>query len=447
MMLAHLLHPKESLNFVGRFRLGIGTALAIASVSLVCLLGVGVNWGIDFLGGTEMQVKFAKPVSSQAVREALESIGLDKNQVQSYGAASNNELLIRVEHVNSLGALELERIQGLVRKQFSGGNKADTESITVALDPDATDRLLVQLPMPQAAQGQKDHKQETLLVQQRQALLQLLKQVGVSAENHTGSHASSKSMGAQNASKQIHAMGKEAVVSLVIDLEGISRRIERTLSSAFGEVTVRRVEFVDSQVSKQLRTDGFLAVLYALLAILVYISVRFDVLFAPGAIVALMHDALGTLLIFTVGGREFNLPCVAALLTIVGYSINNTIVVYDRMREAIPPLQRDTLTRDELVGHINRSLSDTLSRTINTSLTTLFASVALWIWAGGTIAIFAQALSFGIVLGGFSTTFVAPAVYLWLHQWSKQRKENFPERVNKQASQGITREDKLRGVV
>ncbi|MEM7495503.1 MAG: protein translocase subunit SecF [Myxococcota bacterium] len=442
MSLARLFHPKQPLNFVGRFRLGIVVAAAIACVSLACLLGVGVNWGIDFLGGTEMQVRFAKPVSSQAVRETLESIGLDKNQVQSYGAPDNNELLIRVERLNSIGAAELGRIQRLIREQFSRDGKTDASAITATLDPDAADRLLIHLPIPQEGQKEDDNRVST---QQRQAVVEVLKQAEISINDKND-------IARRDAINRVSTNAAVASTkTLPFELEGISRRIERTLSKTFGQVTVRRVEFVDSQVSKQLRTDGFLAVLYALLAILVYIAVRFDVLFAPGAIVALVHDALGTLLIFTVGGREFNLPCVAALLTIVGYSINNTIVVYDRMREAIPPLQRDTLSRDELVGHINRSLTDTLSRTINTSLTTLFASVALWIWAGGTIAIFAQALSFGIVLGGFSTTFVAPAVYLRLHQWAKHRRETQATtkrdtKIHEDQTQ-LSREDKLRGVV
>ena len=123
----------------------------------------------------------------------------------------------------------------------------------------------------------------------------------------------------------------------VIHFQGITDKIGKALNEKFGCAEARCVEFVDSQVSQQFRTDGALALIYALLAILAYVAFRFDIFFSPGAVVALVHDSLGALALFAFVRIEFDLPSVAALLTVVGYSINNTIVIYDRVREILPP--------------------------------------------------------------------------------------------------------------
>ncbi|MEM7403381.1 MAG: protein translocase subunit SecF [Myxococcota bacterium] len=439
MNLTRLMHPKQPIQFVRRFPIAAVIGAALVSFSVICLFTAGVNWGIDFLGGTEMQVQFTKPVNSQEIREILESIGLDKNQVQRYGTSDSNEMLIRVQRLSSVNQQELAQLQQRLNQSFAA-SLDDGKTITVQQPTHAADRLLIAIPDSKQLQEQTIQQRQSTLDEQQKVVIKMLQQ---------DSNINLRFASAQNAVEQEDRLSQAQVIYNV-QIEGISNRIHQALSNKFGEVTVRRVEFVDNQVSKQLRTDGLLAVVYALLAILVYIAVRFDMLFAPGAIIGLLHDAMGVFLIFTIGDMEFNLPCVAALLTIVGYSINNTIVVYDRIREAVPANERRYMPYDQLVQQINRALTDTLSRTINTSLTTLFASVALWVWAGGSIAVFALALSLGIVLGGFSTTFIAPAVYLKLHQWSLKRIETAAASQPKDESDQqhhLTREDKLRGVV
>ena len=438
------MHPKQPIDFARRFPLAAVVAASVVTLSVVCLFTAGVNWGIDFLGGTEMQVQFPQSVNSQEVREVLETIGLEKNQVQRYGSSDNNELLIRIQRLSSVSPKELQQVQTHLNQQFSPP-LASGKTILVQQPVDAADRLVISVPASLQLQQHTKAQREQELAKQKQTLIKLLQEEKqIRLRSHAGPNSFDQAIKQEYRPTQSHIMYN-------VQIEGISNRIRQALSKRFGDITVRRVEFVDNQVSMQLRTDGLLAVLYALLAILVYIAVRFDLLFAPGAIVGLLHDALGVFLIFTIGDMEFNLPCVAALLTIVGYSINNTIVVYDRIREAVPASERRHMPYEQLVQHVNKALTDTLSRTINTSLTTLCASVALWLWAGGTIAVFALALSLGIILGGFSTTFVAPAVYLKLHQWFLKRAQTAISAQSKEAlsqqQNQLTREDKLRGVV
>ncbi|MEM6731548.1 MAG: protein translocase subunit SecF, partial [Myxococcota bacterium] len=177
---------------------------------------------------------------------------------------------------------------------------------------------------------------------------------------------------------------------------------------------VRRVEFVGPQVGNQLRNQGILAVLYALGFILIYVAIRFDLAFSPGAVVALVHDVIITVGVFAVFQLEFNLPIIAAILALVGYSLNDTIVVYDRIRENAVRYRGRAL-RDL----VNTSLNQTLSRTLITSITTLLATVSLLVFGGGIVRDFAIALTIGVIIGTYSSIAVASPVYIFLRERSK----------------------------
>jgi preprotein translocase SecF subunit len=172
---------------------------------------------------------------------------------------------------------------------------------------------------------------------------------------------------------------------------------------------VEQEDEVGPQVGAELKTRALWSILMALLGIIIYISWRFELGFAIGAIVALAHDVLVTVGIYTLCGRQLSLPIVAALLTIVGYSVNDTIVVFDRIREDLK------LVRDKSFKDIcNLSINQTLSRTLLTSLTTLITVVMLLVFGGGAINDFALALFIGVLVGTYSSIFVAtPVVLLW----------------------------------
>jgi len=290
--------PGTKIDFLGirRSAFLLSGLLIGASIISVIFHG-GLNYGIDFAGGTLVQVKFSEPTQVETIKENLASIGLDRSLVQRFGERGENEYLIRVE-------------------------------------------------------------------------------------------------------------------KSVSDLEGLSGQIEGALQEAYGKygVEIRRTEMVGPKVGKDLRKKGILAIVYALLGILIYISWRFkSFIYAVGAIVALAHDVMITVGAFSIANKEFTLPIVAAILTIIGYSLNDTIVVYDRIRE-----NRRKMRRDPLAKVMNSSINETLGRTLLTSLTTLIVVVILLIFGGGVIHDFAFALMIGILAGTYSSIFVAsPIILTW----------------------------------
>ena len=188
----------------------------------------------------------------------------------------------------------------------------------------------------------------------------------------------------------------------------LSTRILRVLQED-DEVALRRVEFVGPQVGEELTEDGGLAMLIALFGILVYVWLRFEYRFALGAIAALVHDVLITLGFFSVTGLEFDLTVLAAVLAVIGYSLNDTIVVFDRVRENFRRVRRGST--EEVM---NRSLNQTLSRTLMTSLTTLLVLAALFVLGGELIRGFATALVVGVLIGTYSSIYVASVAALAL---------------------------------
>ncbi|WP_022851755.1 protein translocase subunit SecF [Limisalsivibrio acetivorans] len=192
------------------------------------------------------------------------------------------------------------------------------------------------------------------------------------------------------------------------ELEEVSREIKNTLETNFksNPFKIVRVEQVGPQVGEELKTKAGYAVLYALVGVLLYIAFRFQLNFSLGAVLAIFHDVIITLGIFSLMGREINLPIIAALLTIVGYSLNDTIVVFDRIRENMRGEDAEKMNLKDLM---NKSLNETLSRTVLTSLTTLVAVLSLYLFGGAVINGFAFALLIGVIVGTYSSIGIASA--------------------------------------
>jgi len=200
------------------------------------------------------------------------------------------------------------------------------------------------------------------------------------------------------------------------ELANLAQQVDQVLEQTFGagQVEVRRAEMVGPQVGKELRQKGLLAILYAMVGILIYITWRFEFRFAIGAIIALFHDVVITLGLFSIFGKEIDLPIIAAFLAIIGYSLNDTIIVYDRIRENMAKHAREGLPTV-----INSSINQTLSRTILTSGTTLLVVLALFVFGGGVIHNFAFALLVGIGVGTYSSIFVASPILIFWEDWRK----------------------------
>ncbi|MBC2696206.1 MAG: protein translocase subunit SecF [Desulfobacteraceae bacterium] len=338
-----------NLNFIGKSKLAFYISAIMILVSFISLIHhKGPKYGIDFAGGTLIQLKLFAPASINVIKSGLDTIDLGKSSVQQFGNKEENEYLVRTD------------------------------------------------------------------------------------------------------------------IS-VMTSQGLAGKVKNALEAATGnELEIRRIEMVGPQVGKDLREKALFAMFYALLFITIYISGRFEfkwilsgvmaatlmsgvyflsfinfsipilitaavvltlILFwllnlkyAMGAIVALIHDVMITVGIFSVFDKEFTLPIIAALLTIIGYSLNDTIIVFDRIRENLKKYRKHPL---DFV--INKSLNETLSRTILTSLTTLAVVIALFVMGGGIVHDFAFAMIIGILIGTYSSIYVASPILLI---WRRRSKKN-----------------------
>ncbi len=194
-----------------------------------------------------------------------------------------------------------------------------------------------------------------------------------------------------------------------LDSAAISNHIINLLGKSGNKLTVKRVEYIGAQVGSELAEDGGLAMIYALLGVLVYVALRFKIQFSVGAIVAVIHDPIITVGFFSLTGMTFDLTVLAAVLAVIGYSLNDTIVVFDRVREDFRKMRVATP-----VEVFNKAINETLSRTIMTSFATLLVVIALFFWGGKTIHGFAAALIVGIVVGTYSSIYVASPIAIAL---------------------------------
>jgi preprotein translocase subunit SecF len=213
---------------------------------------------------------------------------------------------------------------------------------------------------------------------------------------------------------EIVEFGSPDEVLIKTQFTGSSSEISEKLTLALGKTFIlRRVESVGPKIGKELQSDALKAIGLALLLILIYITFRFDRYYALGSVMALIHDVLITLGVFSLLDYEINLSIIAAFLTIVGYSLNDTIVVFDRIRENISKFMKKTLN-----DVVNISLNETLNRTVITSLTTMMVVVILFIWGGKVINLFAFALIVGIFIGTYSSLFVTSPVMVYFEKRS-----------------------------
>ena len=219
-----------------------------------------------------------------------------------------------------------------------------------------------------------------------------------------------------NLGKSIQQIGEkkdEIMIKVKERKEDMGALIEATLKEKGNSFEVLRTEMIGPSVSRDLRKIAFASIFFVFVGILFYITLRFELKFALGAVLALIHDILITVGSFSLLNKEFDIPIVAALLTIVGYSLNDTIVIFDRIRENLKVLRKEAY-----IKILNVSINQTLSRTIITSLTTLFAIVSLYALGGTVIHDFAFALIVGVVVGTYSSIFIANPFLL---EWENRR--------------------------
>jgi len=287
---------QSSIDFLKGKYIAFITSIILIFLSIVLFFLNGLNFGIDFKGGTLIEIETQNKIEISEVRSSLNSLSLGDIQVQEFGSDKN--LLIRIE-------------------QQQGGDQI------------------------------------------QQNVLEIVKQK-------------------------------------------LTKDISETIN-------FRRTEVVGPKVSGELIQSGTIAILVAVLAMLIYIWLRFEWQFSLGAVIALLHDVILTIGVFCLTQLEFNLPIIAAILTIVGYSMNDTVVVYDRVRENLRKFRSK-----EITSLLNLSINETLSRTIVTSVTTLLALVSLYIFGGEVIKGFTFAMIWGVLVGTYSSIFVAAPLLTYL---------------------------------
>ncbi len=290
---------KTNINFLWPARFLTPVSVALSFVAFAAVIVLGFSYGIDFVGGNEVQVRFQEPVTSAKIKQALNAKGIENPAVQKFG--EEKEFLIRVE----------------VLQEEEENNK-------------------------------------------RLALL------------------------------------------------------TETLNNDFSKqgAEIRRVDSIGPQIGKELRRNGILALIYSLLMILIYLGLRFDAKYAPSAVFCLFHDAMITMSLFSIFRLEVNVQTLAAILAIIGYSLNDTIVTFDRIRENF----QISGSKKSFFDICNKSLNEVLSRTLLTSVTTLLAILAMYTFADGVIKDFAFTLSIGILIGTYSSIYIATPLLLFMNR-------------------------------
>ncbi len=338
-----------------------------------------LNVGIDFAGGTQLTVKFRERPEIDYLRQVVAATGVADVLIQRFGEPGDNEVIIK-------------------SASLSGSEEGSRDLIVGALEEAFTS--------PDAA-GAFDLNRNG-----RDALSELL--LELDPEGLGSDPESARQRYDEQAARVIDAREEQGMFddgAALDSIPGLSEPVRRVLRDevVLGSFAVLGSENVGPQIGAELRQKGIWAVLLSLLGMLGYMWVRFELRYGIGALVAGVHDVLITLGLFTLAGFEFNLTTVAAFLTLIGYSVNVTVVVFDRMRENL----RRTRTQP-LVDVMNTSLNQTLARTVLTSGTTLLAVGSLLVFGGDVLRGFAFIITIGIVVGTYSSIYVAsPYVLLW----------------------------------
>jgi preprotein translocase subunit SecF len=361
--------PRETINFMKYRGPLISGSLFLTLLGFLSIFYPQPNWGIDFKGGTEMQLKFDKSVGAGQVRGALAQSGYDAEVVTVEGRPG--EYLVRVGRSSSLSDEQRTKVETALSTSIAGVKVVDSK-----ISPGG-DKISLRMA-------------DTVEVQ---AIRDVLEQTGVKLRDVSG-------------------FGSSEQHRYEAQLVGVADEIVSKLKQNLGDKAPEqplRVEWVGPKAGQQLRDAAVKSLLWALLFIMAYVAMRFDLRFAPGGVIALIHDALITVLIFVIIRREVNLSTVAALLTILGYSINDTIVIFDRIRENM------TRMRDmSMFDLINVSTTQTLSRSLLTSFVTLLSVTPFLIWGTPVIKDFALALVIGMVVGSYSTIYIAAPLTEWM---------------------------------
>jgi len=372
-----------NIDFLGKKWYFLAFSL-IFSVAGVCsmLFWHGIPYGVDFRGGTLVYVKFAQAPNDNAIRAAMDRAGLHNARIQRYGPVAGNEVLIDV---------------------------SEKETNEQALDRSKT--AIINALETNAPEGKQDLNNSSVLSLKNYLLQKDPLHLGTDADQRYGAIA--------QAIADYRDKTRGGVLASLDDLKGaadpavLASLPDGFFVSGFG---VRNVEIVGPQVGAQLRRQALLATAYSLAGMLIYLAVRFEWIYGVAAVITVFHDTLITVGAFSLMNKEISLTVIAAILTLIGYSNNDTIVVFDRIRENLKLMRRERLS--EIV---NRSINQTLSRTILTAGLTFITVLALYLFGGEVLHGFSFALVIGILIGTYSSIAIAAPILVAYQDWRTNR--------------------------
>ncbi|MCC7385664.1 MAG: protein translocase subunit SecF [Deltaproteobacteria bacterium] len=377
-----IIRPGTNIDFIGKapFFLKITLVSFILAVVVILAPGFGIKFGLDFSGGYEVLLAFDQPVSAEQVRSELGRLNLGDTSVQSFAVPDSprTHYLVRVQRAQVLTEQELTKLNQAFTERYGAHFKSPVD-----YNPEVGNLVEVEFIRTSTAEEVDTSSASIAAV--------------VATTDHQV--------------RKVRPSGRPDQMRFSVVMAGVDVTMVEALRAKLDpSVNTIRVEFVGPTVGRQLRDDGLLAMFYALLCILIYIALRFDFFYGPGAIACVFHDAIITTGLLVVLGRDFNLTTIAGLLTLIGYSINDTIIVYDRIRETVGKAHGGAL-KDIL----NKSVNDTLGRTIMTSFTTFVSCVCLMIFGRNTVLFdYGLIMAFGVVIGTYSSIYVAAPLFMAL---------------------------------
>ncbi|ACY14934.1 protein translocase subunit SecF [Haliangium ochraceum] len=396
-----LIKPGSNFEFVGRTRVWVMLSIVLIAASIGMLFvnnamrGSMLNWTIDFKGGTEVIFAFRDAASGAPakvgvgeVRQSLEGAGFDGIEVSGY---SFNE---------DLPNGESRAVEGILVRTptFGVADEQESEQILDSFEERFADRGLTSLTWS----GNRIYVRAQTMITEAEASTFFSEQ---GKEMKPWDEVQSERFSTLN-----QAIG---VYEQQFAVWGVERQFETALEASLQErnldASLIQSWAVGARAGDELRDDGIKSLFYAIALIMLYLAFRFDVRYAPGAVVALLHDALLVTGVFAVTWTEVSLTSVAALLTVIGYSVNDTVIIFDRIRENAERLKDKRLERV-----VNISLNETLSRTLLTSLTLFVVTVMMNVFGTGEVANFAFAMNIGVIVGVYSSIFVASPTLIYL---------------------------------
>jgi preprotein translocase subunit SecF len=370
-----------NIDFLGKkwYFLSFSLVFSVAGV-LSMLFWHGIPYGVDFRGGTLVYVKFSHTPDDNAIRAAMDRVGLRDAKIQRYGQVSNNEELIDLDvQETSEQALDKGKTQiiGALETNAPAGKQDLNNASFLAIK----NYLMDKDPM------------------------------------HLGSDADQKYTAQAQAIVDYRDKAQGGVLGSLDQLKaaaGVDPAVAASLPDGFylSDFGVRNVEIVGPQVGGQLRRQALLATVYSLAGMLVYLGFRFEWIYGIAAVVTVFHDTLITVGFFSLTKTDISLTVIAAILTLIGYSNNDTIVVFDRIRENIKLMRRE-----RLADIVNRSINQTLSRTILTAGLTFLTVLALYLFGGEVLHGFSLALVIGILIGTYSSIAIAAPILVAYQDW------------------------------